>query len=343
MAEEKQDRKTVDMWIGSTVNPATVLGGVTAGDEGTKGKFWLKLLINQAQKDEIETKFASEIANAHAQVDATRATKILEFGGAAAPGAQEKANAACMYREWCKPVIVNGAIVPDQFEVTVSQSSVNYQLKKNYSFGVIKVKYYNIVAGKAQLVGTPSDPIGVAIPTDSKVAIKCNMQVTASPNNSGFGLGLGRLAQVFVYEWGEGFGGGEDTLPEGIEMEAGDAAEVELPAHVQAMMAKAPKAKGATSPTGQPGAPMANPYEVNTAVVQPTAEAETPNPYTPAAQASQQAAAPTQVPPGYYVEPTTQQMMPIPPGFQLDSTTGGLVPVAQPAPAAPATGNPYGA
>lgn len=232
-----QERTSRDLWIGSKTNPAIVLGGVTAGETGTKGKMWLKLLINEEQKNQIEEQFAAEIADAKAKVEIQRNAKVLEFGGDAVPGAREQANAACIYRNWFKPVIKDNAVVPGQYEVSVSQTSPAKQLEGNYNFGVIRVKYYSVsVDNKAHLFGSSDNPIGVAVPSDSKVAIRLNCKITESPNKSGYGLGLNRMAQVLIFEFGEGFGGG-DTLPEGIEM-AEEASTDSLPAHVQAMMAK---------------------------------------------------------------------------------------------------------
>ena len=271
------DRKTKDLWIGTQQNPATVIGGVTAGTKGTKGKFWLKLLVNQATIDQISSLFAAEIQESQKQVEIQRNAKLLEFGGPTVPDAQANANASCMYRNFFKPVIQNGQIVPDQFEISVSQSSIDYQIGKGFA-NLIKTKYYQVLEGKASLIGSADEPINPAIPQGSKVSVRLNTMVSASPNNAGFGLALSRMAQVFIYEWGTVFGGGTDSLPEGIELGEETAASA-LPDHVVAAMAKANTPKPAAQqpqqqyqqpqqqyqqPYQQPNAAGGNPYAPQT-------------------------------------------------------------------------------
>lgn len=281
MADVKHERKTVDMWIGSTLQPAVVVGGVTAGTKGTKDKFWLKLHINGEQVAEINEKFAAEIQQAHTSVAATRAQKLMEFGGASVPNAVEKSNAFCYYRDWCNPVVENGILIPNLYEVSVSQSSIDSQIKRGFT-SLIKTKYYQVVDGKGHIIGSIDDPLNPAIPKGSKVAVKINMQVSASPNNTGFGLGMGRMAQVFIYEWGEAFGGGEDTMPEGVEFDASDA-ETELPEHVKNMMNRM-TTKASASANQQVGntATTTNPYGAQQVATSPYAAHSTPqtaNPY----------------------------------------------------------------
>jgi len=311
----QNERKTKDLWLGTKAAPVKCEGGVTTRD--VKGKYFLKLVISKEQYDTVNAQFADDIALAHSLVEQER-IKMVPGYQTNTPDQQMmyQGVAACSYRDWAKPMTDDANQLTGEYSVSVSQSSVESQMKRGFA-SLIKVRYYNVNASnKAKLFGTYEDPLAIPIPGGSLISVKVNTMVSPAPNNATFGLSMGRLSQVFVYEFGESTASVE-TMPDGIELDEDEGSAEDLPDHVKKMLAASDRKKAEEAAKNQPQQQaqpqqQQNPYGVQEQQYNQPPQQQAPNPYqpqnAPQGQPSQQAPNPYQQQGQPPVQPPQQQV-----------------------------------
>ncbi len=284
---EKEQRKTVSVWIGTAENPLEVLKASTGFDGmkagKSKGKLLLQVAITKSQIDAIESipEINKMITDTVAMVEQKNIPLNTQLTTPNLPQQtvdQIKANLA-VYKPWVKPLFVDEAKgdytqqTNEQGELlfiaTFTQTSLGAQIAKGSDVNrLFRVTHYvkNEATGafNKRIVDENGNATARSIYSGSSVMIRINTLISKHPTMESYGLTTSRLVGIIHVTEGEKSTGaivvGYDPLA-GMDMET----EVE---HTPAPAVQAAPAV-ATAPVQQPyGAP-----------VQPVDGTVPPNPY----------------------------------------------------------------